>query len=70
MTYASGETPMVGDRVSNKMGRIGIVMAVPDHGILTVKWHGGAVGINYTVAERFTLISRAPEQEGIAGTEA
>lgn len=61
MTYASGETPMVGDRVSNNKGRIGIVTRVSDFGIFTVKWDDGIAGINYTVAERFTLISRAPE---------
>ena len=29
--------------------------------MFTVSWDDGAVGINYTVVERFTLISRASE---------
>lgn len=37
MTYAGGQTPKVGDNISNKTGRIGIVTTVHDYGILTVK---------------------------------
>jgi len=61
MPYASGETPKSGDRISDKRGRVGTVTGVHDFGIFTIKWEDGAVGINYTVADRFTLISRAPE---------
>ena len=54
----------------DKRGKVGTVTRVSDFGIFTVKWDDGIAGINYTVADRFALISRAPEQEGIAGTEA
>jgi len=63
MPYASGQTPEVGDRISDKRGRVGTATRVSDFGIFTVKWDAGIAGINYTVADRFTLISRAPEQE-------
>jgi hypothetical protein len=61
MPYANGGTPMVGDRIGDKRNRVGTVTRVSDFGIFTVSWDDGAVGINYTVIERFTLISRASE---------
>lgn len=65
MTYASGQTPKVGDRISGNRGKLGTVTIIKSYGcvILTVKWDDGIVGINYnyTAADRFTLISRAPE---------
>ena len=57
--YAGGETLIVGDRISDKRGRVGKLSGVSDGGIFTVSWEDGAVGINYTVADRFELISRA-----------
>lgn len=64
MPYASGETPKARDRISDKKGRLGTVTRVPDYRIFTVKWVDGVgVGINYTVADRFTLIFRASDQE-------
>jgi len=61
MPYANGETPMCGDRIGDKKGRIGTLTSTADSGIFTVSWDDGVVGINYTVIERFTLISRASE---------
>ena len=61
--YSSGETPKVGDRISDKRGRVGTVTAVSDGGIFTVRWDDGDAGINYTLPGRFTLISRAVKSE-------
>ena len=61
MPYANGKTPVVGDRIADKRNRVGTVTRVSDFGIFTVSWDDGVVAINYTVAERFTLISRAAE---------
>jgi len=63
MPYANGGTPMRGDRIGAKRDHVGIVTRVSDFGIFTVSWEDGVVGVNYnyTVAERFTLISRASE---------
>jgi hypothetical protein len=61
MPYANGGAPMCGDRIGEKKDRVGTVTRVSDFGIFTVSWDDGVVGINYTVIERFTLISRASE---------
>jgi hypothetical protein len=61
MPYANGGVPMCGDRIGEKKDRVGTVTRVSDFGIFTVSWDDGVVGINYTVIERFTLISRASE---------
>jgi len=52
---------MVGGRIADRRNRVGTVTRVSDFGIFTVSWDDGVVGINYTVIERFTLISRASE---------
>lgn len=57
--YASGETPKVGDRISDKRGRVGTVTAASDGGVFTVTWDDRGTGISYTMIEKFTLISRA-----------
>jgi len=66
MPYASGEIPEVGDRVSDKRGRVGAVTRItlnlrnlPE---LTIRWNDGIVGILYPVAGDFTLFSRAPRR--------
>ncbi|MGH2508923.1 MAG: hypothetical protein ACRDHZ_16190 [Ktedonobacteraceae bacterium] len=65
MPYTSGEIPEVGDRISDKSGRVDTVKRVnvgprsPTE--LTVSWDDGIAGIRYPVAEDFTLISRVPE---------
>jgi hypothetical protein len=63
MLYASGENPEVGDRVTNRGGRVGTVTVIATSlsGIsdLIVKWDDGIVGITYSNAEDFTLIWRA-----------
>jgi hypothetical protein len=64
LTYASGETPNVGDRITDNRGRVGTVTAASDGGIFTVSWEDGVVGVNYTISERFTLISGASETSG------
>jgi hypothetical protein len=63
MPYTSGDTPMVGDSIRDKGGRIGSVTAASHGGIFTVSWHEGVVGADYKAAERFTLISRLSERD-------
>lgn len=62
-SYAGGETLMIGDRISDERGRVGTVIAASDRGIFTIRWDDGSVGINYTVIEKFTLISRAVKSD-------
>ena len=57
MSYANGETMKAGDCISDNRGRVGTVTGVHDYGIFTVKWDDGGVGINYTAADGFTLVS-------------
>ena len=47
MPYTSGDTPMVGDSIRDKGGRIGSVTAASHGGIFTVSWHEGVVGADY-----------------------
>lgn len=65
--YASGETPKVGDRISDKKGRVGAVTRVTinlrERPELTIRWSDGIVGILYPVAVDFTLISRVMKSE-------
>lgn len=65
MPYASGETPKVGDRISDQQDRVGTVTHInpgprnPTE--LTIRWDDGIVGIRYPNPGDFTLISGAPE---------
>jgi hypothetical protein len=63
MLYASGEAPMIGDRISDTRGSVGtvthIIFDVKGPGELTIRWDDGIVGIRYLKTEAFTLISRA-----------
>ncbi len=67
MSYASGETPRVQDRISNKEGRIGTLLDITENlgeiSELIVRWDDGVVRLRYRDAEDFKLISRAPQQE-------
>jgi hypothetical protein len=56
--YASGETPMYGDRIKDKQGRQATVRdLLPDDEIL-IQWDEGVVEMEYP-AGHFTLIARA-----------
>ncbi len=66
MRYANDETPMTGDRIKNSAGELGTVTAIlgasnihPEPGRITVKWDEGIVDIDYDLAGKFILISRA-----------
>lgn len=63
MTYATGESPMAGDRISNNQGRAGTVREVRlvDGNIsgIDVKWQDGVVGLFYDTIDDFSLIGRA-----------
>ena len=67
MPYASGETPEMGDQISDKRGRVGAVTRITINlrkvSELTIRWNDGIVGILYPVAEEFTLISRAVKSD-------
>ena len=67
MPYASGETPEMGDRISDKKGRVGAVTRITINlgklSELSIRWNDGIVGILYPVAEDFTLISRAVKSD-------
>ncbi len=67
MPYATGETPEVGDRISNSERRIGTVTHVStdlgENPELIIKWDDGVVAIRYKRPEDLTLIRRAPERE-------
>ena len=62
MLYASGESPELGDRVTNKAGRVGTVTVIStqlcERSDLVVKWDDGVVGISYSDAGDFTLVLR------------
>ena len=65
MPYANGGDPMVGDRLSDKRGRVGTVTHITfgprNPTELAIRWDDGIVGIRYPDPGDFTLISRAPE---------
>jgi hypothetical protein len=66
MHYASGENPITHDRIRDSNGDFGTLSSC-DGTVLTVNWDEGVVDIDYTAAERFTLISRASEVNKIDG---
>ena len=64
--YASGETPAAGDRIQNDSGGLGTVITIvcaPRHNMdawqIRVKWDQGIVEIDYQLAAKFRLVSRA-----------
>jgi hypothetical protein len=67
LRYANDEIPMQGDRIRNSAGALGTVTSVLRASAsssepiqITVKWDEGIVGIDYDVAQKFSLVSRAP----------
>ncbi len=66
MPYASGEKPMVGDRVrDNPSGKIGRVTNAAYEQAqwngddqVSVEWEDGGVGVGMSPAGRYTLLSR------------
>jgi len=65
MPYASGETPIVGDRVKTSAGRTGVVTWVqlnypstPGHDAVSIKWDDGGTGIGVAMADEFILVRR------------
>ena len=63
MPYASGENPRLRDRITNEEGRVGTLLDIAkDRGgisELIVRWDDGVVGLRYSYAGNFRLISRA-----------
>ena len=59
MLYASGEMPMIGDRIKDNGGQQATVIAFRGSRII-VRWDKGVVGMEYA-SEGFTLIARAAE---------
>jgi hypothetical protein len=69
MPYANRKTPMVGDRVQNKFGKIGKVNHVeldaanfPGHDIVGVEFEDGTAGLGMSLDEEWTLIARGIEE--------
>jgi hypothetical protein len=65
MPYASGEIPMVGDRVQHLRGQVGTITHVqlepgntPGEIQVGVAWEEGGGGIGASLAREYTLISR------------
>jgi hypothetical protein len=65
VSYASGETPMLGDYVKNKWEQPGTVIEVrlasgnvSSEVLITIKWDDGGRDLPLTPASEFTLISR------------
>lgn len=62
MSYASGETPRLRDRISGEDRRAGTVLdiligKIPE---IVVRWDAGVGDFRYADARKFRLISRAP----------
>jgi len=68
MPYATGETPLPGDRIKDEKGRLGTVKIARNHpedldfGEITVTWDNGVIGMHFPSADEFALISRAFER--------
>jgi hypothetical protein len=69
MPYAKGETPMVGDRVENRFGKVGKVKHVqldaanfPGHDVVGVELEDGRVEVEPSLDEEWTLIARGIEE--------
>jgi len=63
MPYTSGETPEVGDYVTNKYEQPGTVIAVetlqPGQEQVSIRWDDGGVDLPLTDAAEFALVSRS-----------
>jgi hypothetical protein len=57
MIYASGETPMIGDRIKDKQGKQATVIDIEGSRIM-IRWDEGVVDMEYA-SDEFTLIARA-----------
>jgi hypothetical protein len=65
MSYTSGETPKLRDRISDEDSRVGTVLdiAISNRGAISeivVRWDDGAADLRYDHAGNFRLMSRAP----------
>jgi hypothetical protein len=67
MPYADGMVPMVGDHVRyDRTSQLGTITHVdlnpgntPGHDQVSVEWDDGSVGISVSLAEEYSLVSRA-----------
>jgi hypothetical protein len=68
LQYTNREDPMPGDRITDREGRLGTVKEVRTgncavfEGELAVKWDDAVALCDYPLAEKFALISRAPQK--------
>ncbi len=62
MLYEDGQMPMAGDRIHDHNGRLGTVISC-NSGISTIQWDHDEV-LDYTVSDRFTLVSRSNGKTG------
>ncbi len=56
MPYASGEMPLIGDRIKDQKGRQATVIDLEGSRIV-IRWDDGVVGMEYA-SEVFTLTAR------------
>jgi len=60
MPYRTGELLAVGDRIKDSNGKLGTVTSYVGR-IFTVRWDEGVVDLQYSLAEKFTLVSRVTD---------
>jgi hypothetical protein len=62
MPYCTGQTPLVGDAVSDEDRRVGTVTHIIHYGggpaELVIEWEDGTVGIRYCDHEALMLVQR------------
>jgi hypothetical protein len=75
LRYANEEAPMAGDRIKNSAGGLGTVTAISKRSSahseparITVRWDEGIIEIDYDLAAKFTLVSRASAAAKMHGT--
>jgi hypothetical protein len=65
--YATGETPVIGDIVSDEYENTGVVTRImywgSEHAELVIERDNGVIAIRYTMPEDFELIARREREE-------
>jgi hypothetical protein len=68
MSYADGNTPVMGDRVKRQQdGKVGTVTHVQldslGHDNIGFQPHDGSIGVGNSLADEYTLVARANRDE-------
>jgi hypothetical protein len=59
MRYASGEVPVIGDRIMDTGGRRATVIEIKGS-LIVIKWDEGVIGFEYS-SEQFSLVQRGDQ---------